>query len=92
MVKSGRRRAGKRFRVTGISRNGGPPLCPGEQDLVDAFERMAHARLLRWALEDHRLELEAEAAGEPQVWEGIGFLWLAPAFEWEVQEASPAAT
>ncbi len=91
MEESGRRRAGRRFRVTGISRNAGFPLGLEEQDLVDAFERMAQTRLLRWALEGDRLELEAEAAGEPSVWEGITFLWLAAAFDWEVKEASPAA-
>lgn len=92
MEESGRRRAKRRFRVTGVSRTRGLPFRLDEQDLVDAFERMAHTRLLRWALEGGRLELEVEAAGEPPVWEGIGFLWLAAAFDWEVGEASRAAT
>lgn len=80
----------QRFLVWGAAR-GAPAARLNEQDLRDAFERRAGTRLLAWAIGDRNIRLELVANDEPPVWEGIGYLWAATAFHWEVTRPNPGA-
>lgn len=77
-----------RFRVRGTPR-GGVGVLLDKEDLVDAFERLAQARLLGWTLEGGALTVDVAAAGEPRVWEGITFVWAAKSFDWDVVPCGP---
>lgn len=80
----------QRFLVWGAAHGAGVARLE-EQDLRDAFERRAQARLLAWAIGDRSVRLELAADDEPPVWEGIGYLWAATAFRWEVTRLAPDA-
>jgi len=80
----------QRFLVRGTA-HGASVARLEEQDLRDAFERRVQARLLAWAIGDRSVRLELAADDEPPVWEGIGYLWAATAFRWEVTRLGPGA-